>query len=73
MANDGGVTEALEMHANGEFIDGSIFEMYFVAECDDDGADRLGYYFGPECPLPLWKGAVQELQGEAPRVPQLRL
>ena len=57
MANDGGVAEALEMHANGEFIDGSKFEMYFVAECDDDGEDRLGYYFGPECPLPLWKGA----------------
>ncbi len=57
MANDGGVAEALEMHANGEFIDGSKFEMYFVAECDDDGEDRLGYYFGSECPLPLWKGA----------------
>ncbi len=50
------VADGLQLHADFQFIDSSKMEQYFVTESDDDGHDRLGYYFGPECPLLLWKG-----------------
>ena len=49
------VTQAYEKVSNKEFINADDVEQYLLDEEYDDGEDRTGYFFGEQCPLPLWE------------------
>jgi len=53
------ITQGYQKDSNQEFINSDDVEQYLLDEEYDDGEDRTGYFFGEQCPLPMWEKMIK--------------